>query len=456
MVRTAKSVARLLFIALGLALACLQLYCSGAPPPILPGLRQVAGERVVVLVPGITGSQLRDEATGKIEWGTAARLFSPHDGGRRLALPILPGATPARRLVAFDVIEDIPLPLGVWKKNVYGPIVRLMEANGFATGNLLHPGPGESFFVFPYDWRQDNLEAVRLLAERLAALRDLQSAGSGGGAELRVALVCQSNGERICRYLAKYGAASLEEAEAGRAAPLPGICIDKVLLVGTSNAGSLRILRELNRGRSYMLLGRRWQPESLFTFPSLYQDLPSEPADLFLDEAGRPLAVDLFDAESWRRYGWSIWGEEAAARLARQPFALLGSEAERLAFLARTLDRARRLRRLLAADSPGFGSTRYASLQSLDGPTPWRAVMVERHGRWRTQFTGDRWLAARPHLVRAATALGDGHAAEASQLALSPQERAALTHPPFHTRGPHFEMILERATLVRMLELLAE
>ena len=63
--------------------------------------------------------------------------------------------------------------------------------------------------------------------------------------------MCQSNGERICRYLAKYGAATLEEAEAGRTAPLPGIAIEKVLLVGTSNAGSLRILRELNRGRSY-------------------------------------------------------------------------------------------------------------------------------------------------------------------------------------------------------------
>ncbi len=409
------------------------------------------GERVVVLVPGITGSQLRDEETCRVEWGTAARLFSPRDGGRALALPVKPGLKP-RSVTAFDVIEEIPLPLGMWKKDVYGPIVRLLEANGFTAGNLLDPEPGESFFVFPYDWRQDNLEAVASLAARLEALHELR-----GGPELRVALICQSAGERICRYLAKYGAASLEEAEAGRAAPVPGVVIEQLLLVGTSNAGSLRILREMNRGRSYAgFVGRTWAPETLFTFPSLYQDLPTEPADLFLDEEGQPLAIDLFAAESWRRYGWSIWGARAARRLAVKPFDLLGPEEDRLALLTRSLDRARRLRKLLAADSPTFGATRYASLQSLDEPTPWRAVLVESGGRWRTHFTGDPWLEARPRLAALARARGDGHAAQASQHSLSPQESAALSHPPFDLHGPHFEMILERETLATMLDFLAE
>lgn len=450
MLRT-RFVARLFLAALGLVLCGAQLSCSGSSLPTFPGLRQAVGERVVVLVPGITGSELRDAETGRVEWGTALRLFSPHDGGRALALPILPGAVPARRLEALEILEDIPLPLGVWRKDVYGPIVRLMEANGFAAGNLLRPQPGETFFVFPYDWRRDNLDAVHLLAERLTALSELR-----GGGELRVALLCQSNGERICRYLAKYGAATLEEAEAGKAVPVSGVAIEKILLIGTSNAGSLRILRELNRGRTYVALGRHWRQETLFTFPSLYQDLPTEPADLFLDEAGRPLDVDLFDAESWRRHGWSIWSEDGASRLERRPFELLGSEADRLAFLARALDRAKRLRAVLAADSPGFGATRYASLQSLDAPTPWRAVLVERRGRFRTYFLSDRWLERRPHLARLAAARGDGHAAEASQLALSPQERAALAHPPIYLHGPHFEMILERETLETMLELLAE
>src|SRR5262249_37250873 len=141
--------------------------------------------------------------------------------------------------------------------------------------------------------------------EKLVAL-----ARARGEERLRVALICQSNGAHICRYLAKYGGASLEEAEAGRAAPPRELEITRMVLVGTANGRSLRMLREMHRGRPYvpLSLGRRLQPETLFTFPSFYQDLPVYRSDVFLDEKGRTLDVDLFSAAAWETYGWTIYG----------------------------------------------------------------------------------------------------------------------------------------------------
>lgn len=404
---------------------------------------------MVVLVPGITGSVLEDEESGKVAWGMAASLFLPHDGGRGLALPIAAGL-PARTLVAPEVIKDIPLALGAWKKEVYGPIVELMVANGLPSGNLLRPRPQDRFLVFPYDWRQDNVTTAEELGARLEAL-----ASQRPGGPLRVSLICQSNGAHICRWLAKAGRASLEEAERGEPQPLAGVELERLILVGTSNGGSLRILREMNRGRSYVpLVGRRWQPEALFTMPALYQDLPFDSRELFVDEAGQPMAVDLYEAESWQRYCWSIWGKETAHRLRREPFAALGSDEQRRAFLSQTLDRARRFHQLLERDSPLKDQPRIHLLQSVSTPTAARAVLALRHGRWQIFFTGDRWLEERPQLALKVTRPGDEHATQESQLALSPQEQAALAEPPFYVVGAHFEMILERRTLEKLVGIL--
>lgn len=434
-----------------LLLAAALAACSVAPPPTLPQALP-RGDEVVVLVPGITGSKLRDPGTGRVLWGNGRSIFFPRDRGHRLLLPVAAGAEGGGELEAFDLIRQVSV-LGLIRKQAYGPIVRMMAANGYRPSNLAAPDPTAGFFVFPYDWRRDNLTTAAELAARLGELRRLR-----GQRTLGVVLVCQSNGAHVCRWLAKYGAATLEQAEAGCAAPPPGIEVRKVILVGTANGGSLRILRFLDRGRIYVPgIGRRWAPETIFTWPSVYEDLPTYRHDLFLDAWGRPLAVDLFDPANWRRYGWSVWGEEVQ-RLAREGAlpAGLGSEADREAFLARVLDRARRFHRLLDADAPGFGSPRYYLIQSPTSETPERAVLAEEGGRWRTYFAGDRRIEENSYLRERAAAPGDGHATVASQGDLSPQERAALAAKPLYVDGGHFELILEPAAERRLLEYLVD
>ncbi len=228
--------------------------------------------------------------------------------------------------------------------------------------------------------------------------------------------------------------------------------------MGTSNGGSLRILRELNRGRRYIpLVGRRWLPETLFTFVSLFQDLPVYRRDLFMDEQGQGLEIDLFDADSWERYGWSVFGAASRRRIERSGRTdLFGSPEARRRHLERMLDRSRRLHALLRRDVAGF-ATRYDSIQNVSDETPQRAVLARRlDGSWKLLFSGDRELRRRQALHELATARGDGHATVESQAWLSPQESRALAPEPLTVRGAHFEMILEPAVHRRFVEFLLE
>ena len=428
------------------------LSCAGSPPPVLVPVPGSAHDTPVILVPGATGVELRDPATGKFVWGKGINLVRPHDGGYALALPIEPGATAAPGLETGEVIEEIRLA-GLFRKPVYGPVVDLLSDNGYQRGNLADPRPDDTFFLFAYDWRQDNVASTALLLERLETLRRVR-----GMPRLPVVLICQSNGAHICRYLAKYGGASLAEAEAGRAQRPASIEVEKLILVGSSNGGSLRILRELDRGRSYVsLVGRKWQPETLYTFRSLFQDLPAYRSDLFLDEQGEVMEVDLYAAAAWQTFGWSVFAESTARRLNKKARAdLFGDDENRLDYLQRTLDSARRFQEVLASDSPSFGQPDYYLIQNSDVDTPERAILVEKKGAWKTFFTGDRWLEKRPDLSKLATTSGDGHAGTESQLWLSPQEHERMVGEPYQVEGGHFDLILNPATLKHLVDILSD
>lgn len=172
--------------------------------------RQRSG-RLVVLVPGATGSMLRD-ASGAVRWGRGLDLLRPHDGGYALARPLVRGSAPST-LEAFDVIETIRLA-GVVRKPVYGPLLRGLDAIGYVRGDMASPRPTDTLLPFAWDWRASHAEGASALAQALEAVRRAR-----GVEILNVALLCQSSGAHLCRFFAKYGGASLEEVEAGRARP---------------------------------------------------------------------------------------------------------------------------------------------------------------------------------------------------------------------------------------------
>lgn len=429
--------------------------CGGYETPVVspPSPAEMAPHVPVVLVPGISGSVLRDVESGETIWGRGPEVLGPHDGGYGFALSIVDGAKqPA--VEAIEPIGEMSLFGGLVKKPVYGPVLDTLATNGWTRGDLRAPGADADLYAFAYDWRKDNLSAVGELLEHLRALADAR--GVTEDEPLEIDLVCQSNGAHVCRYLTKYGDAPLYDALAGRAEPPRNIHVRKLVLVGSSNGGSVRILREVHRGRRYVpLIGRYMQPETLFTLPAVLQDLPAFQPRPFVDDRGRSLNVDLFDAETWRTYGFSVFTHEARERMARRPD-LFGTEGDRVGYLSRQLTRARKLHEALSRDVETF-DTAYYLLQSGYGPSPERAVLRAAPvspGGHELLFTGDKELEDNLYLHYLVSSPGDGHATYDSQRALSPQEIDALAAPVYLVDGSHFEMILDPATLRRLVEFL--
>jgi hypothetical protein len=438
------------WICLALIAALASAGCVSKRPPVREDLAAREPKRPVVLIPGITGTKLRDPATDRLRWGTSKNLFFPRDGGYSLAVPLDRGAAAGSELQVDGVVLQIRL-LGLLKFEFYAPLIRLMEANGYRFGDLDDPRPGDTFFIFPYDWRYGNVRASAELLRKLQNLRRVREEP-----RLAVDLVCQSNAARIARYFIKYGGADLDAAEAG-APPPADVVVEKLILVGTDNGGALGVLAELNRGRRYLpLLGRRIRPEALFAYASLYESLPVYREDLFFDTEGRTLEVDLFDPQSWERYDWGVYGPGVERRLAKKPDEeLFGTEEERAAFLDRALDRALRLQHLLERDVEPF-RTRYYSVQNDRKATEDRALLVQKNGDWQTRFARDGRIKRDGRLKALARAPGDTHATVRSQLWLSPQEKAAMVHPPALVRDVHRRIVRHPSTQQHIVDYLAE
>jgi hypothetical protein len=426
--------------------------CGARRPPVDPALVALPSRQPVILVPGMIGTKLVNEETGKTVWGTGRALVTPRDGGYGMALPLDPEAAGSDPVEPTEAILRVRM-LGVYTYPVYAPLVRLLEGNGYRLGDLDAPQRGDTLFLFGHEWRGSNVASAARLGEALERLRRVR-----GDETLRVTLICQSNGARIARYFIKYGGSSLEAAESGDARPPDNVRVDKLILVGTANGGAVRVLEQLNRGRSFASpLGRRLRPEALFTFRSLYQALPDYRDDYFVGENGETLDVDLYDPANWETYGWSIFDPEVARRADRERYQdLFGDVDDRTAFLATWLDRSRRLHALLDRDVPWFGDTRYYMIQNATLPTMDRAVLVREDGRWRTYFGDDRRVKRDPVLATLTVADGDGHAPAASQMDLSPQELDAIARDTVRVEGEHFPMIRGPEAEQAILEILRD
>ena len=420
---------------------------SAAPEPARVGSPTVP----VVFVPGVTGVELREAGRTRILWGKGHNLMFPRDHGYNIARAIESG--PSRSGVeAGEVILRLRLA-GVVRKPVYQPLVDLLESNGYRVGDLARPRPEDSLFLFGYDWRQSNVESAHQLLERLERVRVTR-----GDGRLAVVLVCQSNGAHLCRYLARYGAATLDQAESGKVDVPATLDIQKIVLMGASNGGSLRILRELNRGRKYVpWVGRRWAPEAFFGYESLYQDLPAYTDHLFVGRDGQPISVDLYDVASWKKYQWSVFAPAVGSRLAenRHP-ELFGDVASRESFLHRALRLAQRVQALLRSDSGGTTAGRYYLIRNDFNDTIARALLVEEEGGWRTYFLGDEELDRFPSVLGRLRASGDGHATLESQEWLSAPERELLSPEVMNVEGPHFAMIHNEEAQRYLLKILSD
>jgi len=321
--------------------------------------RNRTGKRPVIVIPGILGTELLNPKTGETVWPSAFRTSQE-------GLPITPDLAANRDdLVPGKIIETMKLARVLPEVYVYRDLlVALRQYAGYRNGDWNNPstdGYQDTFYVFSYDWRQDNVSNARELIRRITQLKTkLQRP------DLKFNIVAHSMGGLIARYAAMYGDADLPAGD-GPIQPtwLGAAHISKIVMIGVPNEGSADAFATLVEGYSITEGLRRRVPllnkltaEDVVSTPAVFQLMPHRAAVKFLDENLQPLAVDLYDPEVWKRYGWSVIysSPDFRRRFAGTAGTDGGNGNDLDLYLAATLQRARRFHEALDAgkdsDSP--------------------------------------------------------------------------------------------------------
>jgi pimeloyl-ACP methyl ester carboxylesterase len=321
--------------------------------------RAKTGKRPVIVIPGILGSELINSKTGEKVWPSAFR--TTEDG-----LPMTPDlAGNHDDLVPGKIVEVVRLARILPEVFVYRDLLEaLRHYAGYHDGDWNNPGVDgdkDTFYVFPYDWRQDNVANARELIRRIEGLKDKLRRP-----DLRFNIVAHSMGGLIARYAAMYGNADLPDGSDELQPTWAGAThINKIVMIGVPNEGSADAFATLVDGYSVTEGLRRRVPllnkltaEDSISAPALFQLLPHGGAVRFLDENLQPIEVDLYDAEVWKKYSWSPINDpefrrKYSARTETENAHTENGGLQNLdAYLAAVLKRAKRFHQALDAISP--------------------------------------------------------------------------------------------------------
>ena len=441
-----RTAAFILFIILHSSFIVSSSGCGARRTPDLERIFAPARTRTnktpVIVIPGILGSQLMNRRTREVVWPSAFR--SSTDG---LSLPTTPDLAANRdELVAERIVETAKLARLAPDIYVYYELLNALRRFGnYRDGDWDNPpadGDRDTFYIFPYDWRRDNVESAQLLVRRIEELKQKL-----GRPDLRFNIIAHSMGGLVARYAAMYGDADLPPAgDAASTTPQPTWAgarhIQKIFMFGTPNEGTMEAFATLLEGysineglRRRIRLLNKLSREDAVTIPSIYQLLPHPEAVRLLDQNLSPLEVDFYDPEVWRRYKWSpIHDEEFRRRYERgevrdeEGAPHRATLAELDAYFAAALTRARRFHAALdpgaAADAtqpPAVALYTFGGdcEETLSAPV---VLRDERRGRWLT-LTSPRELRdalgrkiKRREVVRAMYEPGDGRVTRRSLL----------------------------------------
>ncbi len=269
-------------------------------------VKPTTGKAPVIVIPGITGSTLYNKKTDKEVW---FKLTRPKDDDIRL--PISPDLEKNRDLLeARDIVRGVRIASFLPEIEIYERLIFALEKNGgYREATWDQPGENahqDAFYVFPYDWRRDNVENARLLIKRIETLKAKLKKPN-----LKFNIVAHSMGGLIARYAAMYGDADIPAGNP--VATWAGANhLDKIFLLGTPNDGSILSLRANLGGASItsfvsLPMIQNFTRYDAFTAPSLLQMLPSNESLMIYDENFKRLPVDIYEPNTWDEYDWSVW-----------------------------------------------------------------------------------------------------------------------------------------------------
>jgi pimeloyl-ACP methyl ester carboxylesterase len=220
---------------------------------------------------------------------------------------------PAGVLDSFRV-SLLGLPI---EQRAYINILQSLGAGGYRDEEIgraaIDYGGGHfTCFQFPYDWRRDNIENARKLHEFILEKKAYVESVMRKelGIENPVAkfdIVAHSMGGLVTRYYLRYGAQDLREDGSPPELTWAGAeHVERAILVGTPNAGSVYALIQLIEGIRFAPLLPSYGPGILGTMTAIYELMPRARHGALVDLEDRSVKLDPFDPALWERLGWGL------------------------------------------------------------------------------------------------------------------------------------------------------
>lgn len=268
------------------------------------------GKTPIIIIPGVAGSELVNAKNQELVWFKPQRSKADD-----LRLPISPNLLRNRDgLRTRDIVRGVQFLKFLPQIEVYEKLIDSLEKRGryreAKWDTATKADSQDTFYVFPYDWRRDNVESARLLLKQVEALKRRL-----GKPNLKFNVIAHSMGGLLARYAAMYGN---RDIPAGKPRPTWAGArnFDKIVLLGTPNEGSIDALDSLLNGFSIIGGGlnlpfvQNLSEFEVFTIPSMYQLLPHQDAFTAYDENLKRVDIDIYDPKAWETYNWVTWDDE--------------------------------------------------------------------------------------------------------------------------------------------------
>lgn len=385
--------------------------------------REQQGKRPVIFIPGFIGTELIDSRTGKKVWPT---LFRQDD---EIDLPIRPDFLNSKdNLIPGKAVSSVRIFPLLPKIDIFkGFFVAIEKYAGYKRGDWENPasdGDRDTYYVFTYDWRRDQVETAQLLIRSIATLKQKLNR-----ADLKFNVITISGGGTIARYAAMYGDKELPDDTNDIKVTWAGAeHIKSIFMYGSPNEGTIDMFSVLEKHYSWTQgLHKRRQilnklsREDAFSSPAVFQLLPFAGTFTFLNQDLQPINVDFYNIETWKKYGWSSAFDEKYRRefekKQNRPIADLD------AYLIAILKRAKKYHNALQVRTESSPVSYYAlgadCEESLNSPV---IIFDKKKKRWETLVeprnirASDGSVISRKKVIEKMYSPGDGRVTRKSML----------------------------------------